>query len=105
MKIISLSFFIILISKITIAGDCVFTKTGYSYCEPYDCNAILELKKYQLTISSIENLGNLQWQCRAYTAGKTLKKGKDTAIDTGKKLGGQILEKSGLGSFLKGWGN
>ena len=101
MKIITLSFFIILISKITIAGDCVFTKTGYSYCEPHDCNAILELKKFQLTRSTIENLGNLQWQCRAFTAGKTLKKGKDTAIDTGKKL----LEKSGLGSFLKGWGS
>ena len=45
------------------------------------------------------------WPERLLSTAKTLQKGKDTAIDAGKKLGGQILEKSGIGSFLKGWGS
>ena len=41
----------------------------------------------------------------AYIAGKGLKKGKDTVVQGGKKIGEKILDKSGINSFLKGWGN
>ena len=106
MKIITYSILIILVSQISYSNDCVTTTSGYNYCHPYDCKAIIKLRKSKLAYSSDrENLGSLKWQCRSYMAGKSFKQGKDTAIDTGKKLGGQILEKSGIGSFLKGWGS
>ena len=53
----------------------------------------------------LKKLGSIKWQCRAYIAGKGLKKGKDTVVEGGKKIGEKILDKSGISSFLKGWGN
>ena len=105
MRIITFSFLLILISKITFAQDCVYTKSGYSFCTPYGCTKILKLKKYKLEYSSQKKLGSIKWQCHAYIAGKGLKKGKDTVIEGGKKIGEKILDKSGISSFLKGWGN
>ena len=77
---------------------------------PYDCDFILKIKKtfYRRGYSKyykVENLDTFDdvvFKCKTYLTGKTVKEGVKKGVSKGVDVGKTIIDKSGVGSFIKG---